>query len=135
MGATTRQPEELPAALRSRCVELFFRPLAAESLEKIALNAAIRLGYEMEDRAIEACAIFCNSGRDVVNMIQIAGGAAYAENRGKIILKDIEWVTEITNCSRRYTYKMPAKMKPGMAVGLAVANGMDGHGAGDRVRR
>lgn len=27
VGATTRLPEELPAALRSRCLEIFFRPL------------------------------------------------------------------------------------------------------------
>lgn len=27
VGATTRMPEELPAALRSRCLEIFFRPL------------------------------------------------------------------------------------------------------------
>ncbi len=126
VGATTRQPEELPAALRSRCVELFFRPLSVESLEKIALDAASRLGYQMDERAQEACAIFCSSGREVVNMIQIAGGAAYAENRGNIALRDIEWVTEITNCSRRYTYKMPEKMKAGTAVGLAVANGWTG---------
>ena len=27
VGATTRTPEEIPAAIRSRCVEIFFRPL------------------------------------------------------------------------------------------------------------
>ena len=30
VGATTRSPQELPPALRSRCMEIYFRPLLAE---------------------------------------------------------------------------------------------------------
>ena len=56
IGATTRQPEELPAALRSRCVELFFKPLSFESMLTIARGAAKRLGYDMDDAAAELCA-------------------------------------------------------------------------------
>jgi len=32
IGATTRSPEEIPEAIRSRCVEVFFEPLSAEEV-------------------------------------------------------------------------------------------------------
>lgn len=43
VGATTRSPEELPPALRSRCVEVFFRALLPEEVRVIAMNAAQKL--------------------------------------------------------------------------------------------
>ena len=43
VGATTRLPEEIPPAIRSRCVEIFFRPLSAREIEIIAANACKRL--------------------------------------------------------------------------------------------
>lgn len=39
VGATTRSPEEMCPAIRSRCVEVFFRALNAEEIEKIAEDA------------------------------------------------------------------------------------------------
>src|SRR5690554_4884190 len=35
VGATTRLPEEIPPAIRSRCVEIFFRPLSAREIQEI----------------------------------------------------------------------------------------------------
>ncbi len=126
IGATTRQPEELPAALRSRCVELFFRPLGFESILAIAEGAAGRLGYEMERGAAELCARCCASGRDAVNMIQLAGGAVYTQNRRVITVADMEWVSEISNCPKRPEMRMPEHMLPGTAVGIGVFGGGNG---------
>ena len=39
IGATTSNPEEIIPALRSRCVEIFFRALLPEEIETIAKNA------------------------------------------------------------------------------------------------
>lgn len=126
IGATTRSPEELPPALRSRCVELFFKPLSPLSLSSIAMGAAVRLGYDMEPGAAELCAACCASGREAVNMVQLAGGMVYTENRRLITLADMEWVSEISNCARRPSPRMPASMRPGTAVGLAVSGGGSG---------
>ena len=79
VGATTRRPEELPPALRSRCVELYFKPLSDHSLCRIALGAATRLGYGLEQDTAMLLASYCASGRDAVNMVQLAAGAAYGE--------------------------------------------------------
>ena len=40
VGATTRSPEEIPQAIRSRCMEIFFRGLTPEENMIIARNAA-----------------------------------------------------------------------------------------------
>ena len=83
IGATTRSPEEIPPALRSRCVELFFRPLGQADLAAIAQGAAHRLGVRIGEAALQTCASYCASGRDAVNIVQLAGGAAHAESGGK----------------------------------------------------
>src|SRR5690554_1283721 len=44
VGATTRMPHEIPPALRSRCVEVFFRGLSPEQTAAIARNAAAKAG-------------------------------------------------------------------------------------------
>ena len=43
IGATTRHPSEINPALRSRCAEVFFEPLAPDCIEEIVRNAAKRL--------------------------------------------------------------------------------------------
>ena len=121
IGATTRSPEEMPPALRSRCVELFFKPLSKQSIVSIAEGAAKRLGCEIEPDAAELCACCCGSGRDAVNMIQLAGGAVYTDGRRKITLSDVEWVSEISNCARRAEMHMPENMRPGVAIGIGVS--------------
>ena len=39
VGATTRNPSEIPAAIRSRCLEIFFRALKPDEIMQIARNA------------------------------------------------------------------------------------------------
>lgn len=123
VGATTRRPEELPPALRSRCVELYFKPLSDHSLCRIALGAATRLGYGMEPDTAMLLASYCASGRDAVNMVQLAAGAAYGEGRRQITDGDVRWVTQISNCQRHIQPKLPETPKAGVSVGLAVGNG------------
>ena len=79
IGATTRQPEEIPPAIRSRCMEIFFRALTPEEIGKIALNAAQRIGFEITQDALKVITTFCLNGRDAVNMVQLAAGIAQGE--------------------------------------------------------
>lgn len=51
--ATTRLPQELPAALRSRCVEIFFRALNPEEVALIARQALERAGFSFEEEAVD----------------------------------------------------------------------------------
>ncbi len=120
VGATTRTPDEIPPAIRSRCVEIYFRPLRADEVSKISENAAKKGGYNLEDGCSEVVARYAQNGRDAVNIIQIAGGVSAVENRSNIEIKDIEWVIEFGHYSPRIEKKVSAVQQVGCINGLAV---------------
>ena len=120
VGATTRMPHELPPAIRSRCLEIFFRALTPSEIRKIAQNAAAKVRFEIADDALDKLIKYANNGRDAVNMIQIAGGIVLSENRSQIEKKDIEWVVNSGQYSPRPELKIPEKPAVGSVNGLAV---------------
>ncbi|ABR47283.1 Sporulation protease LonB [Alkaliphilus metalliredigens QYMF] len=120
VGATTRMAQDLPPALRSRCVEVYFRPLYKEEIGLIAINACKKSKLEIEERAIEEIKKYATNGRDTVNMIQIAGGVAITENRRKIQIADIQWVVESGHYSPRPEKKVGSQSSVGYINGLAV---------------
>jgi Lon-like ATP-dependent protease len=120
VGATTRNPEDITPALRSRCVEIFFRSLLPEEIEIIAKNAVDKIGFTMEEKARKLIGIYSQNGRDVVNLIQLASGIALNENREKIIVSDVEWVIENGQYSPRPEKKISNEPTVGYVNGLAV---------------
>ncbi|RDV81824.1 ATP-dependent protease LonB [Ammonifex thiophilus] len=120
VGATTRPPEELPPALRSRCVEIFFRPLVPEEIKLIAANALKRLGLKAEEGVLEVVAKYATNGREAVNMVQLAAGLALAEGRKDIRVADMEWVASLGQYDPRPEQRLPTQPTVGLAVGLAV---------------
>lgn len=119
IGATTRSPEELPSALRSRCVEIYFSSLSDESLIKIAERAAKTAGAHAGRETLKLCAEYANNGRDCVNIIQLASGVGKSSH--EIMPCDIEWVASTCRYTRKYSYIMPADFPAGTAFGLGVA--------------
>ncbi|MBC2579819.1 ATP-dependent protease LonB [Clostridium sp. DJ247] len=120
VGATTRNPEEITPALRSRCVEIFFRPLLQVEIEVIAKNAVSKIGFLIDDKASELIGKYAQNGRDVVNLIQLASGTALNEDRKTIAVSDIEWVIENGQYSPRPDKKIIDKPTVGYVNGLAV---------------
>lgn len=120
VGATTRTPDEIPAAIRSRCVEIYFRPLRADEICKICENAAKKGEYVLEKGCSELVAKYAQNGRDAVNIVQIAGGVSLVENRKSIEIKDIEWVLEFGHYSPRIEKKVNSAKQVGCINGLAV---------------
>jgi Lon-like ATP-dependent protease len=120
VGATTRSAEDIPPALRSRCVEVFFRPLYADEIEAIAKNAALKGGFRLEPGVDKIVSKYAHNGRDAVNIIQMAGGIALVENRNSILIKDIEWVAEFGRYNPRIDKKVCAARQIGCINGLAV---------------
>lgn len=76
IGATTRLPEEINPAIRSRCAEIFFEPLSPQSVAAIARDAAARLGVAMEPGAAELISEYTMEGRKAVNLLSDAYGRA-----------------------------------------------------------
>ncbi len=120
VGATTRMPQEIPPAIRSRCVEVFFRGLRPEEIGSIARNAARKMKFQIEEDALEVVKKYATNGREAVNIIQIAGGLAIIEGREKILMADIEWVVNSGQYPPRPERKIPTHPLVGYVNGLAV---------------
>lgn len=120
VGATTRMPQDIPPAIRSRCVEIFFQPLTPDDIKRIAENAAQKITFELEPGVIDIITKYATNGRDAVNLIQITAGLAITENRKKVSVKDLEWVIHSSQYSPRPSVKIPSKPQIGYVNGLAV---------------
>ncbi|KMT22757.1 ATP-dependent protease LonB [Clostridium cylindrosporum] len=120
IGATTRTPEEIPPAIRSRCVEIFFRPLSPDEIKSIAENASNKGGFKIEKESIDKISRYATNGRETVNIVQIAGGIAVNENRDTITEEDIEWVIESGQYNPRPERKIESRPQVGYVNGLAV---------------
>ncbi len=84
IGATTRSPEEISPALRSRCVEIFFDELDERALYRVARGAAERLGIDATAPALRWIAEHSSDGRACVRAL------ASAQQEGRIALKDVK---------------------------------------------
>lgn len=91
IGATTRKPEEIPEAIRSRCVEIYFNPLSRESIEKIIWNAVKHLGIAIEDGAVNLISQYAKNGRDAVKILQMSKNIIFIESRKVITVNDAAW--------------------------------------------
>ncbi|MBC7325893.1 MAG: ATP-dependent protease LonB, partial [Moorella sp. (in: Bacteria)] len=117
VGATTRLPQEIPVAIRSRCLEVFFRPLLAEEIGVIVRNAARKIELAIEPAAVEVIKQYATNGREAVNMVQLAAGLALTEKRQEIAREDVEWV--VTSC--QYTPRQDGRVPPEPQVGTVNA--------------
>ena len=120
VGATTRQPHEIPAAIRSRCVEIFFRSLLPEEIAVVAKNAAVKLNLAIEPAAIDAIKRHATNGREAVNVVQIAGAMAINAGNDIITNEDVEWVLTVGQHVPRIDKKIPSQPQVGVVNGLAV---------------
>jgi Lon-like ATP-dependent protease len=120
VGATTRTPDSIPPAIRSRCLEIFFRPLMPEEIGVVAANAVQKIGFNIEAQSLEIIKKYATSGREAVNIVQLATGLAITEGRNEIKTADIEWVVNSGQYAPRPEKKVPAKPQVGLVNGLAV---------------
>jgi len=91
IGATTRQPYELPEAIRSRCVEIFFNPLSGRDIEYIVANAILKLDLMAEECIPSLISLHTLNGRDAVKILQFAANVVKLEKRSLITKADIDW--------------------------------------------
>ncbi|MFB5763383.1 ATP-dependent protease LonB [Paenibacillus medicaginis] len=120
VGATTRSPHELPPALRSRCMEIYFRSLLPEEIGRIAEDAISKLGFGDCPEAVQAVQRYATNGREAVNMIQLAAGLALTEKRDRLEADEVEWVANSSQLQPRPERKIPNGPQVGFVNGLAV---------------
>lgn len=120
VGATTRTPDEIPPAIRSRCLEIFFRPLLADEIEIIARNASEKVSLPIEEGGLNVIKRFATNGREAVNIVQLAAGIAVTDNRRTMLTTDVEWVVNSGQYSPRPEKKVASSPQIGLVNGLAV---------------
>ncbi len=126
IGATTRNPSELPAALRSRCTEIFFDGLRPEAVEQIAADSMERVGLQYEDGLCGKIALYAGGGRDTVRLVQSLASLAEMKGRNWVGSADLEWVAEAGHYQPYPRQKVTAVPRVGVVNGLAVTGGMGG---------
>lgn len=126
IGATTRNPSELPAALRSRCTEIFFDGLRPEAVEQIAADSMERVGLQYEDGLCGKIALYAGGGRDTVRLVQSLASLAEMNGRNWVGSADLEWVAEAGHYQPYPRQKVTAVPRVGVVNGLAVTGGMGG---------
>lgn len=120
VGATTRSPGEISPAIRSRCMEVYFRPLLPGEIAQIAENAIRKIGFEPMPEAVDVVKRYATNGREAVNIIQLAAGLALSENRAMLGAADVEWVVNSSQLPPRPDRKIPSEPQIGLVNGLAV---------------
>ena len=126
IGATTRLPQEIPAAIRSRCVEIYFRGLNPEEIRIIGENAARKLGVPIDEKALDVLQKYATNGREAVNITQIAAGIVLNNSnhtvgqRQEITATEMEWVVQSGHYTPRPEKKIFTEPQVGVVNGLAV---------------
>ena len=77
VGATTRNPEDINPAIRSRCAEVFFKPLSPVQTEAIVKQAGRRLGVTLRPEVAPLIARYTSEGRKAVRILADSYGRAH----------------------------------------------------------
>lgn len=120
IGATTRSPSEMIPALRSRCVEIFFRDLSEEDINNVVLKAVDKISLKIDKECSEIISKYCQNGRDALNMVQLCSGVAINEGRKSISKEDLLWIIENGEYYKRPEGKISESSEVGIVNGLAV---------------
>lgn len=125
IGATTREPERINPAIRSRCAEVYFEPLSPQDIQLIIVQAAARLGVRMDERVPEVISQYTIEGRKAVGILADAYGLAVIRRGGKfkgvkISLEDVYEVVQASRLSPCVTRKAGPGLEVGRIFGLGV---------------
>ncbi|MGI9861053.1 Lon family ATP-dependent protease [Moorella naiadis] len=128
IGATTREPEEINPALRSRCAEVFFEPLTPAEVETIVREGAARLEVKLEPAVPGLIAEYTIEGRKAINILAEAYGLSlYQQQRKKgrrrrlITVPHVMQVIQNARLTPYITVRAKDTPEVGRVLGLAVA--------------
>jgi len=126
IGATTRMPEEIDPAIRSRCAEVFFTPLNQAQIAEIVRRAAVRLQAVLADRVADLIAEYTLEGRMAVQILADAFGLALyrlesqAPDKIEISPEDVREVVQSRRLTQHSQVKASSAREIGKAYGLGV---------------
>ncbi len=101
IGATTRRPDEIPPAIRSRCTEIFFNPLTLPDIRKITACAAAKTGKRFDAGVCDFISLYAANGRDAVKLVQTLVNISELENAASVTLDNARWAVKACRFKRR----------------------------------
>ncbi len=119
IGATTRDPDAIDAAIRSRCAAVYFEPLTQAQVARIVREAAARLGAKVARRVPELVASYTIEGRKAVQILADAYSHAlerHGNARGASVRE--EDVLEVVQAGRIVQHT-PARARHARELGKA----------------
>lgn len=124
IGATTREPHEVNAALRSRCAAVYFEPLSRKDIQNIVINSGKKLNITMEENVPEIISRYTIEGRRAVNILaDVYGHVIHKSGSAENIHIKEEDVFEVTALSRLTPHSKElskADKEEGKVFGLGV---------------
>jgi ATP-dependent Lon protease len=131
IGATTREPDDIDPAIRSRCAEIFFAPLSQHQILTIVLGAIRRLGARAARGVAALIASYTIEGRKAVQIVADAYGQALyrlypskpqatAIKHPSILEEDVRAVVRTSRLVRATQVKGRATREIGKSFGLGV---------------
>lgn len=126
IGATTREPDYINPALRSRCAEIYFEPLTPKNIETIVTNAANKLNTKLADNVASIISQYTIEGRKAINILADAYSNALKRQHDDlhnliITPEDIYTVAQVSRLSPFITKKALNNSEIGKIFGLGVA--------------
>ncbi|WP_125154205.1 Lon family ATP-dependent protease [Clostridium rectalis] len=128
VGATTKEPQDINPALKSRCTEVYFQPLTPTDIELIVKKAADKLGIKLEDGIAKTISRYTIEGRKAVNILaEVYGYILYNKSKendkGIVVeLEDLENVIAINRLTPYETVNAKdIKHEVGHIYGLGVS--------------
>ncbi len=126
IGATTREPDEIDAAIRSRCAEVQFEPLSEAQIRDIVAGAAKRLGAKLARPVAALVASYTIEGRKAVQILADAFGHALerAPAKGSVTITeaDVNLVVQAGRLVPHTPLRARRRKERGRALGLGVAH-------------
>lgn len=131
IGATTREPDDIDPAVRSRCAEIFFAPLSQHQILTIVQGAIRRLGAKAARGVAALIASYTIEGRKAVQIVADAYGQALyrlypskpqatAIKHPSILEEDVRAVVRTSRLVRATQVKGRATREIGKSFGLGV---------------
>src|SRR3984957_5652376 len=126
IGATTREPDDIDPAIRSRCAEVFFEPLTEAQIREIVTGAATRLGARVTKGVADTIASYTIEGRKAVQILADAHGQAlYRLGRTtgvRITEVDVEHVIQASRLVPHTPVRARSVREVGTTLGLGVSH-------------
>ncbi|MBV8155841.1 MAG: Lon family ATP-dependent protease [Candidatus Eremiobacteraeota bacterium] len=130
IGATTREPDDIDPAIRSRCAEIFFSPLTQHQIVTIVQGAIRRLGSKAARGVPQLIASYTIEGRKAVQIVADAFGQTlyrlYPNKRAEvpknptITEEDVRAVVQTSRLVQHTLVKGRSTREVGKTFGLGV---------------